>query len=204
MRRRVVNRRRLPWLLSVPLIVTGSVGAHALGSLLVNGRATEHGADEVTRATGGYAAQLPIVIGVLAALALVGIGVRIQGSRDPGTRGVAPLWFLALPPLSFALQELAERLLHAESSPFSAVHEPAFLTALVLQLPFGFLAFLLARLLLAVAEEVGRLLARSYPFPAAGRSALILLFPASASGPPIPVPASGHSERGPPAPGVSF
>src|SRR5437870_735176 len=106
MRMRAVNRRRLPWLLSVPLIVAGSLGAHALGSLLFHGRATEQGADEVTRASGGYAAQLPIVIGVLAALAFVGIGVRIQRSRNPGTRGVAPLWFLTLPPVSFALQEL--------------------------------------------------------------------------------------------------
>jgi hypothetical protein len=204
MRTRAGSRRHLPWLLSVPLIVGGSVGAHALGSLLFYGPATEQGADEVTRASGGYAAQLPLVIGVLAALALVGIVARILRSRNPGTRGVAPLWFIALPPLSFALQELSERLLHAESSPFSAIHEPAFVAALVLQLPFGFLAYLLARFLTAVAEEVGRLLARSQPLPGAKRSAAILLPPLSAAGPRSPVLASGHSQRGPPAPGFSF
>jgi hypothetical protein len=192
-----VSRKRLPWVLAVPLIAAGSVSAHVLGSMLF-GQTPEQGADEVSRASGGYLAQLPIVVGVFVAFALIGIGVRLHRARRPGTQGVAPAWFLVLPPLSFALQELAERLLHAESAPFSAIHEPAFLAALVLQLPFGFLAYLLACFLLAVADEVGRFLARSQPFPAATRSAVILPLPPLAARLRSPILASGHSQRGPP------
>lgn len=195
--RSAVIRRRLPWVLAVPLIATGSMSAHALGSVLFGGHGHEHGAEEVARTSGGYLAQLPILLGVLAALGLAGLGVRMFRARRRGTHGVAPLWFLLLPPLSFALQELAERLLHAESAPFSAVREPAFLAALLLQLPFGLLAYLLARFLLAIAEDVGGLLSRHAAFPQACRSVLLPV-PLMAARPRRPVLASGQSERGPP------
>ncbi len=197
-------RRRLPWLLAVPLIVGGSVSAHALGKVLFAAGASEHGADEVARVSGGYAAQLPIVVGILASLALIWIAARLLRANRSVRSGIAPLWFLLLPPQSFALQEFAERMLHAESAPFSAIHEPAFIAALVLQLPFGLLAYVVARLLLAVAEEVSRLLAGPEEFPAARPSVFGLLLPPSAAGARTPVLASGHSQRGPPAPDLSF
>jgi hypothetical protein len=186
------------------LIAAGSVSAHVLGSILFAGSASEPVADEATRASGGYLAQLPVLIGVLVALALVGLGANAYGARRPRTGGIAPAWFLLLPPFSFMVQELAERMLHAESAPFSAIHEPAFVAALLLQLPFAFLAYLLARLLLAVAEEVGRLFGCSEPFPAAAASDFIHPLPILAAWPRTPVLASGHSQRGPPAPGFSF
>jgi hypothetical protein len=44
-----------------------------------------------------------------------------------------------------------------ESFPFDAAREPAFLKGLAVQLLFGVLAFLAARLLLAVVAQLGRL-----------------------------------------------
>jgi hypothetical protein len=130
---------------------------------------------------------------------LVWIAARIYRANRPERSRVAPLWFLLLPPLSFALQEFAERLLHAESAPFSAIHEPAFIAALLLQIPFGLLAYLVARLLLAVAAEVGRLLAGTHGFPETRPSVFGLLAPSPAAAARTSVLASGHSQRGPPS-----
>jgi hypothetical protein len=63
---------------------------------------------------------------------------------------------VVVPPLGWALQEAAERRLGVESFPFDAAREPAFVKGLVVQLLFGVLAFLAARLLLAVAAQLRR------------------------------------------------
>lgn len=82
-------------------------------------------------------------------------------------KGAAPAWLFLLPLLAFSVQEVAERLVHAESFPFNLAHEPAFLAALVLQIPFGLVAYLIARAFLRVAEVLGRVLFRGRePFPA--------------------------------------
>jgi hypothetical protein len=102
-----------------------------------------------------------------------------------------------LPPLAFALQEFSERIFRAEAVPFHAALEPRFLLGLLLQLPFGLLALLLARALLQVVERIVRSLAR----PRAAR----LLARVSWSPrqvfylPRIPALALGYPERGPPA-----
>jgi len=71
-------------------------------------------------------------------------------------RPLSPGWFLTLPPLGWALQEAAERLLHVESSPFRAALEPAFLTGLAVQLLVGIAAFALTRVLLACIQQLRR------------------------------------------------
>jgi hypothetical protein len=68
--------------------------------------------------------------------------------------------FFVLPPLAFASQELAERLLHAEGFPFHAALEPRFPVGLLLQLPFGLLAILVAHWLLRVVTRLVLALAR--------------------------------------------
>jgi hypothetical protein len=96
------------------------------------------------------------------------------------------------------LQEFAERLLRAEAFPFHAAVEPRFLFGLLLQLPFGLLALLLARALLRVVERLARVLARvRRPRGAttahwSPRQAFDL--------PRIPALALGYPQRGPPAP----
>ena len=95
------------------------------------------------------------------------------------------------------MQEFAERLLHAEALPFRAALEPRFLLGLLLQIPFGLLALLLARVLLRIVERLARVLARARrPRLAATarwspRQAFDL--------PRIPALALGYQQRGPPA-----
>jgi hypothetical protein len=105
--------------------------------------------------------------------------------------------FFVLPPLAFASQEFAERLLRAEAFPFQAALEPRFLLGLLLQLPFGLLALLVARALLRVVERLVHALARARaprlrPTPPwSPRQASVL--------PRIPALALGHSQRAPPS-----
>jgi tellurite resistance protein TehA-like permease len=198
------NRRRLSWILAVPLMVAGSTAAHSMGSLLsapavAAGADRDGGAELARRADHGYVTSLPVIAGLLIAIAIIGLGVHVhraaRGGRDMRT---SPVWFIALPPLGFAIQEVVERLLHAESLPFNPAHEPAFLIALLLQVPFGFLAFLLGRMLLALGARMARALSGSGPPWQPGR-------PASASLPRQTIPlriatfSLGHSVRGPPA-----
>src|SRR5438093_1000471 len=120
-----VNRRRLPWLLSIALIAAGSVTAHSLGYLAFAGSA-ERG-DEVVESSHGLAANVPLVLAILVAAAVVGLLSRIVSvarGRAPG--GASVRWFFVLPPLGFAVQEAVERLMHVESFPGNGLHEPAF------------------------------------------------------------------------------
>jgi hypothetical protein len=147
--------------------------------------------------------SVPVIAGLVIALVLLGLCARIYGTvRGRRHVGVSPLWFLALPPVGFAVQELAERLLHAESFPFNPAHEPAFVAALLLQVPFGFLAFLVGRALLGLGARIARILS--------GSSLPSLLARAVSSRRSretflrrIPVLTLGHSVRGPPATALS-
>jgi hypothetical protein len=146
-------------------MVAGSVAAHAVGSLLASPAAIQgvaeayHGIESVGRTAQGALTFTPMLVGTLLALMLIGLAGRASATRRRHTSGSVTLsWFVLLPPLAYAIQEIVERLIHAESFPFNPMHEPAFLLALALQLPFGVLAFAIARFLLKVAEVVGRVL----------------------------------------------
>ena len=69
--------------------------------------------------------------------------------------------FFLLPPITFALQEHAERLLHSGHLPLAAALEPTFLIGLALQLPFALAALAIARLLLSLADRLGMALGRT-------------------------------------------
>jgi len=197
-------RRRLPWVLAVPLMVAGSLAAHSLGSMLSATRIStvvdaDGGAELAPRVDHGYVTILPVLVGLVTALVLVAMGLRIyRRVRGDNHTGASPESFLLLPPLAYALQEVAERLLHAESFLFNPAHEPAFLLALVLQAPFGIVAFFLGRALLGLGRTLARVLfgrrrPRSWSRPASLphiRDAILLR---------VPVLALGHSVRGPPA-----
>jgi hypothetical protein len=157
-----MNRRRLPWLLSLGLIAVGSVTAHTLGYLAFAGSG-ERGA-EVAESSHGPAAHLPLVLAILAAAIVVGVVSRIVSTvrgRAPG--GASARLFFVLPPLGFAVQEAIERFIHVESFPWNGLHEPAFLSAMLLQIPFGVIAYLAARWLTRVAVRLGRMLAGRGP-----------------------------------------
>jgi hypothetical protein len=139
-----------------------------------------------------------LVLGVFAATVIVASVARLLTvRRRPRAYAVSPWFFFVLPPLAFASQELAERLLRAEAFPFAAALEPHFLLGLLVQLPFGLLALFIARVLLRVVERLIVAFART-PVPRlptrpswSPREASVL--------PRIPALALGHSQRGPPS-----
>src|SRR2546428_9758606 len=89
-------RRRLPWLLSLPLMAAGSLAAHSLSYLFVSARAAE-GAGEVSeRASTGSSSYLVLFLGVLAAT-----GVGAAGAR-PAPRCPRPPRPGASPAVSFS------------------------------------------------------------------------------------------------------
>jgi len=191
-------RQRLPWLLALPLMAAGSLAAHSLSYLFVSARAAEGAGETSERASRGGGSYLVLFLGILAATVVAATGARLLlGRRQQRGNAVSPWLFFVLPPLAFALQEFAERLLHAEAFPFQAALEPRFLLGLLLQLPFGLLALLLARALVRVVERLARVLARvrrprlATTAPWSLRQAFDL--------PRIPALALGYQQRGPPA-----
>jgi hypothetical protein len=192
-------RRRLPWLLVLPLMVAGSLGAHAAAVLLTSGPGAEPGREFVERSSAGAAGHSVVVLGMAAALVMLAGGrwlvSLLRGRPRPG----ASHWlFFWLPPLAFSVQELLERVLRAEAAPFNAALEPRFLIGLALQIPFGLAALLLAWLLLRVARRIVRALSRTPELSLRRRSTLARPLVGCA---PLRIPALalGYPQRGPPA-----
>lgn len=189
----------MPWLIALPVMAAGSIGAHALSYVMISARTTEGVGESSERGSSGGSSYLVLFFGILAATAIVAACARLLTGRARGrrARSVSAWFFFVLPPLAFASQELAERLLNAEAFPFHAALEPRFLVGLLLQLPFGLLALLVARALLRVVARIARALAPR-PRPRLAPSApwrprqIIDL-------PQIPALALGYAERGPPA-----
>jgi hypothetical protein len=130
-----VRRLATPWLVSLPFMAVGCLAAHSLAYHVVAAREERH----------GYLAYAPLIVGLLGAIAVVGV-VR-HG------RALSPLACAVLPPLAFVVQEHTERL-------ELVVAEPAFLVGLALQLPFALAALVAARAFLRTAERVLEALAR--------------------------------------------
>ncbi len=203
------RRRWLSWLLTAPLMAAGSVAAHSIGALLVGARLS------VSETAGaGEAAEGPartaghwwlLALGLVGAIVLVAVAQRLVVGRRGGVGAEADAdagrrlagWLVLLPPLAFALQELAERLAHAESAPFSPALEPRLLVGLALQLPFAAAAFLLGRVLVRAAVAVARALAARRPVLPAPARRRFRPWPGSPRR-RIPVLALGHAGRGPP------
>jgi hypothetical protein len=200
MRRGIISsmsRRRLPWLVAVPLIVGGSFSAHGLSYRIV---APDTGARaQLLEQTGhGYLDHAPLAIAILLALLVAGLGLRAARTLRGGISAPLSAWlFFSMPLVGFALQEHLERLFHDGSFPLGAVLEPTFLVGLLLQLPFALAAYVVAWALLEVAERIGPSLRASPP----GR------WPSAQSVPPpqaqvefprIPALALGRPQRGPP------
>jgi len=124
-----MRRCGAPWLVSIPFMAAGCLAAHALAYHLISPPHERH----------GYLAYAPLFVGVLGAIALVGVLRR--------GRTASPIVFAALPPLAFTVQEHAERL-----QPLFT--EPAFLVGLLLQLPFALAALVAARAFVGLADLV--------------------------------------------------
>jgi len=103
--------------------------------------------------------QLPLVLGIGAAIAAVSLIAAVVDVARVRSLHRLPAWaFALLPVLTFVVQEILERSLHAGAFVWQAVESPTFLPGLALQLPFAAVAFAIARLLLRTAKAVGRLI----------------------------------------------
>jgi hypothetical protein len=162
-------RRRLHWLVALPLVLAGTQIAHWLAYALVYPQAHAR----LLQTGHGYLGWLPLVFGVTGALALVGLGATVlDTARGRHTRELPAAAFALLPLTAFALQELLELSLHTGTFGWRAFLAPTFVPGLALQLPFALVAFVLARMLLRAAEQVGLALARpALARPARRRSA---------------------------------
>jgi hypothetical protein len=164
-------RRRLPWALTLPLAFAGSWLAHVLGRGLAIGsiegsEATEH-LERVSTAHAGTA-TLGVAAGLapFAAVALIVVAAGLwTRTRGRSWRGAGAGWFLILPAVAYITGELLERLLSGGSEALSlhSLHEPGLMLALALQVPFGAVAFAIARLLLAAARAIVAKIRRLVP-----------------------------------------
>ena len=159
------RRRAATWLLSLPLMVTGSQVAHVLAYRLVYPDAQVRLRDLLATGHGymaGSPAWLTVALGALGVVELLGIGWSAAGVvRGRRTAPVAPVAFALLPMIGFTLQEFLERWLAGATFPWWLVLQPTFRIGLVLQLPFALVMYVVARELLRVAERLGKVLAAS-------------------------------------------
>jgi hypothetical protein len=192
-------RHRIPWLLAVPLMAAGSVAARALTLVCLpgsNGESGNEAAERFHAATHGF--PWASLAGVVAALLLVGVvyhSISRVARRPSRTLGAAA--FFALPLLAFVAQEIAERATHTEGGVGGAALV-GILVGLLLQVPLGLVAFIVAWVVLAVADRVVRLL-REQPRRRLRRPAAMLraLHDQTARC-RLTLLAFGHPQRGPP------
>ena len=185
--------RRLAWLVSLGLLAAGNVVAHALTYRIVEPE--EEARAHLLEETGHGYLDLDLVLSLCVALVAVGLVGRVLAGTV--TDRAPSLWIFALaPPVGFAVQEHAERILHHEAIATYAL-EPTFLVGLALQLPFALVSYLAARALLAAAGA----LARHIGSPPALRPAPDASFatPGTTFVPRVPAPAGGRGQRAPPA-----
>jgi hypothetical protein len=189
-------RSRLAWPLVVPLLVFGLAAGHELSYRLT----VPHGlrGQELAATGHGYLDYLPMVLAL--ALTLVGAAFAwlvfsTLRRRDPG---VLPAWvLLAVPLVAFALQEHLERTLFGGAFPWELAGTRTFQVGLLLQVPFGVAAVLVARLFESLALRVARALGRARP-PRRRGALQQPGFAAAVSLPRLRPLALACSERGPP------
>ncbi|MGH3000389.1 MAG: hypothetical protein ACRDNM_13920 [Gaiellaceae bacterium] len=147
-------RRGLTWMLVLPAIVVGSQVAHGIAYWWAYPEASLR-LTALSHSGHGYMAYAPAALGFLVAVQLIGF-VSIVADRVRGLPvRTMPAWaFLFIPELGFVLQEHLERFLMSGTFPWWTALEPSFWRGLVLQVPLGLIAFLVAALLLRTASVV--------------------------------------------------
>jgi hypothetical protein len=164
-------RRRLPWVIALPLTFAGSWVAHVIGKAAAGSIEGSEAAEHLERAaiTRGGPAMLPVaaVVAPFVAIALVVFAARLlTKARGRSWRGAGASWFLILPALAYFTGEFLERLTGgSEALSLHVLREPGLLLALALQVPFGAVAYAFARLLLAAARAIVARVRASLPDP---------------------------------------
>ncbi len=146
-------------LLSIPLVAGASLVAHGLAYRLALPDA--HTREQALAESGhGYLRFSSSFFALCVALVLAcAIVHALRAARGQAHRPV-PIWpFLLLPFALFTVQEHTERFVKTGVFPVDAVLARTFLLGLVLQVPVALIAYAIARVVVAVAREVGRRLA---------------------------------------------
>lgn len=190
-------RRVLVWSVALPLLFAGTVLAHSVAY-----RLAYPSADVRLRVLVGagheYWSYLPWVAGVATALGVVSMIATVFDALRGGRPRPLPAWvFGVLPPVAYACQEFIERWLHGAAFPWWCVLQPTFRYGLLLQVPFGLAAYLVARLLLRVARSAARAIALR-PGYVRIVSARVVEFAVDAVVLAARIAAQGRSSRGPP------
>jgi hypothetical protein len=167
------------WLFSVPLIAAGSLVAHSLAYRLAFPEEHGHDApygrsglaylvvfppDHVRDAVYGHSGHpylrlAPYVSAVCVALVLAAVLAHAVRPALTRTASQIALWpFVFLPLGLFLVQEHAARFLGTGSFPAGAMLEKPCLLGVALQIPLGLIAYWVARALVRLSEELGRLL----------------------------------------------
>jgi hypothetical protein len=191
-------RRSLVWLVAVPLMLAGSQVAHTLAYWIVYPQASVrlHALFETGH---DYMSLLPLVLGVAGAIVVLSLAATVaDAARGHRVRGLPPWAFALLPVIGFVVQEYVERWLAWGFLPWDAALQPTFLIGIALQLPFGAVAYIVARILLRTANRLACRLSRGSP-PRLRLVPSRLLVPAAQPLPPLPSLLSRClGRRGPP------
>jgi hypothetical protein len=198
-----MSRRRLAaWSVALPLMVAGSQVAHVFAYRLVYPQ-TQVRLHELLVTGHGYLGHVSLVFAACGAIELTAFFAAVIGSLRRNAAAPVPAWaFGLLPPLGFAVQEFLERWLSGATFPWWMVLQPTFRVGLLLQLPFGLAAYLVARLLLRVADRVGRALSGRRNLPQA--VGLLPAWSVSLSWLPRLSVVASHAGRSPPAPAAAI
>jgi hypothetical protein len=188
-----MGRSHMAWLVGLPLLAAAWLSAHGLAYELVPATGETPHATMAARGH-GYLEDAPLVVAVLLVLAAAALLARGLERRPPGR--TLPAWLFGIVPLlGFAVQEHLERLFHGGEALWATAAEPVFLLGILLQLPFGLAAALVARTLHGAAETLAAEPERRRP-----RRALVLqALPRAADLVPVPVLAHRQAGRAPPA-----
>jgi hypothetical protein len=159
-----MGRRGLVWLVTLPVVLAGVEGAHALANAAFG---SPEGPGEAFASRESGAQLRPLLVALALGLVVLALLARAAGRWwVPRHSRLVALPFACLPPLVFVLLELVEGLSHGGAVPWHEAVEPTFLAGLALQLPFALLGYLVARSLLRLSDELGRIVRRRPPLAA--------------------------------------
>lgn len=146
-------------LLSVPLLVLGTLFAHALTYRLAYPDAAERAfADEA--AGHGYLGDLRVVTTACVAVIVVALAMIALEARRDGRRTVPAWLFASLPLVGFAAQEVLEHVTAGSGFGAEELLGPTFVLGLLVQLPVAAFMYVVARVLSGLAVELSETLAR--------------------------------------------
>lgn len=140
----------------VPVAVVGCLVAHQVGYMF---EAPDGFARSLELRNDGHAyfREFAFMVPAAMTILLAGFALAMHAATGAASQLNLPAKpFAAIPVLVFVIQESTERI--AVGNLLELVTEVSFVVGLALQVPFGLIAFLLARLILVVAHEVGRII----------------------------------------------